>query len=151
MRLWLSPGLRGREPKEISLKNLAHIIQARMEEIIEQVYYEIRNSGFEKKLIAGIVVTGGGSQLRHITQLFEYMTGMDTRIGYPTEHLASGAEEVTSPMYSTGVGLVIKGFEYQEKQEARKVKVTQHSRKSKSGFFDKIFAKGKEWFEEDQE
>jgi cell division protein FtsA len=53
------PGLRGRRPKEITLKNLANIIQARMEEIIEHIYYEIKNSGYEKKLIAGIVLTGG--------------------------------------------------------------------------------------------
>lgn len=105
------PGLRGGEPKEISLRNLASIIEARMEEIIEQVYYEIKVSGYEKKLIAGIVVTGGGSQLKHITQLFEYVTGMPTRIGFPTEHLASGTEEVTSPMFSTGVGLILKGYE----------------------------------------
>jgi len=143
------PGLRGREPKEISVKNLAHIIQARMEEIIEQVYYEIKNSGYEKRLIAGIVITGGGSQLRHIAQLFEYMTGMDTRIGYPTEHLASGTEEVTSPMYATGVGLVIKGFEFQDRQRARSGGVIAHSRKEKGSFFDKIFAKSKEWFEEE--
>lgn len=104
------PGLRGREPKEISLKNLASIIQARMEEIIELVYQEIRGSGYEKKLIGGIVITGGGAQLKHIVQLVEYLTGMDTRIGYPNEHLAKGAEELKSPMYATGVGLVIKGF-----------------------------------------
>ena len=94
------PGLRGRPHKEISVKNLAHIIQARMEEIVEHVYYEIKNSGYEKKLIAGIVVTGGGSQLKHITQLMEYVTGMDTRVGYPNEHLANSSEEVTSPMVS---------------------------------------------------
>lgn len=105
------PSFRGREPKEISVANLANIIEARVTEIIEQVYYEIRNSGLEKQLIAGIVVTGGGSQLKNITQLFEYTTGMDTRVGYPTEHLANGAEEITSPMYSTGVGLILKGFE----------------------------------------
>ena len=103
------PGLRGREPKEISVRNLASIIQARMEEIIEHVYYEIKNSGFEKKLIGGIVVTGGGAQLKHITQLFEYITGMDTRIGYPNEHLAptTMVDNITSPMYATGIGLVI--------------------------------------------
>jgi cell division protein FtsA len=105
------PGIRGREAKEISLANLANIIQSRAEEIIEQVYYEIRNSGLERQLIAGIVVTGGGSQLRDITQLFEFLTGMDTRIGYPTEHLATGTDDITSPMYSTGVGLILKGFE----------------------------------------
>ncbi|HAK29657.1 MAG TPA: cell division protein FtsA, partial [Sphingobacterium sp.] len=51
------PGLKGREPKEISVKNLAYIIQARMEEIIEHVYYEIKSSGYENKLIGGIVIT----------------------------------------------------------------------------------------------
>lgn len=110
------PGLRGREPKEISVKNLASIIQARMEEIIESVYYEIKSSGFEKKLIAGIVITGGGAQLKHVTQLVEYITGMDTRIGYPNEHLGKGMEEVKSPMYATGVGLVIKGLQELEHQ-----------------------------------
>ncbi len=111
------PGLRGRPPKEISLKNLSHIIQARMEEIVEHVYYEIKNSGFEKKLIAGIVLTGGGSQLRHVAQLTEFVTGMDTRIGYPTEHLANTSpEEMGMPMYATGVGLVIEGLERFERK-----------------------------------
>jgi cell division protein FtsA len=106
------PGLRGRQPKEISLKNLANIIQARMEEIIEHVYYEIKNSGYEKKLIAGIVLTGGGALLKHLSQLTEFMTGMDTRIGYPNEHLAPGTpDEMASPKYATGIGLVIQGIE----------------------------------------
>jgi len=113
------PGLRGREPKEISVKNLAHIIQARIEEIIDNVYYEIKNSGYEKKLIAGIVITGGGSQLKNITQLVEYITGMDTRIGYPNEHLGKGLDEVKSPMYATGVGLVIKGLQETEHSESK--------------------------------
>ena len=105
------PGLRGRPPKEITLKNLASIIQARMEEIIEHVYYEIKTSGFEKKLIAGIVLTGGGSQLKHIDQLMAFKTGMETRIGYPNEHLAKEVpEEMASPMYATGIGLVIEGI-----------------------------------------
>ncbi|MBN3036473.1 MAG: cell division protein FtsA [Bacteroidales bacterium] len=104
------PGLRGRPPKEITLRNLASIIQARMEEIVEHVYFEIRNSGYEKKLIAGIVLTGGGAQLKHLTQLTEYITGMDTRIGYPNEHLSNNVpDELASPMYATGIGLVIVG------------------------------------------
>jgi len=147
------PGLNGREPKEISVKNLAHIIQARMEEIIEQVYFEIRNSGFEKKLIAGIVITGGGAQLKHLPQLFEYLTGMDTRIGFPTEHLASGNEKVASPMYATGVGLVLKGFEYAENNNMKEPSITKQTKvKTKGlGLFDKLLAKGKEWFEEDDQ
>jgi cell division protein FtsA len=105
------PGLRGRDPKEISLKNLSKIIHARVVEIIEQVYTEIKIYGHEdprKKLIAGIVLTGGGSQLKHIKQLVEYITGMDTRIGYPNEHLAgNSSEEISSPLYATAVGLVM--------------------------------------------
>lgn len=114
------PGLRGRAPKEISLKNLASIIQARMEEIVEHIYYEIKNSGYEKKLIAGIVLTGGGALLRHAAQLTEFMTGMDTRIGYPNEHLAKEVPaEMASPMYATGIGLVIEGLERFERQSVR--------------------------------
>jgi cell division protein FtsA len=114
------PGLRGRAPKEISLKNLASIIQARMEEIVEHIYYEIKNSGYEKKLIAGIVLTGGGALLRHAAQLTEFMTGIDTRIGYPNEHLAKDVPaEMASPMYATGIGLVIEGLERFERQSVR--------------------------------
>ncbi len=114
------PGLRGREPKEITLKNLSKIIHARVVEIIEQVFLEIKNYGHEspkKKLIAGIVLTGGGSQLKHLKQLVEYITGMDTRIGYPNEHLAGNSDsETTSPMYATAVGLVMDGLVHMQRQ-----------------------------------
>ncbi len=154
------PGLRGREPKEISLKNLSHIIQARTEEIIEHIYYEIKNSGYENKLIAGMVITGGGSQMKHIGQLFEYVTGMDTRIGYPNEYLAQGnAEEITSPMFATSVGLILKGFDklnkqkgqaVEAKQEGESIKVRQGTN-TKSGFLQTMLKKGKQFFEEDEE
>lgn len=145
------PGLRGREPKEISVKNLASIIQARMEEIIENVYYEIKSSGYEKKLIAGIVVTGGGAQLKHITQLIEYITGMDTRIGYPNEHLAKGYDEVKSTMYATGVGLVIKGLQDLEKRKLRTKGgvVVLEPPIHKGSFFKVIFEKVKQSLSED--
>ncbi|MGB1171386.1 MAG: cell division protein FtsA [Flavobacteriaceae bacterium] len=109
------PGLRGRDPKEISLKTLSKIINARVIEIIEQVFLEIKNYGHtvqKKKLIAGIVLTGGGSQLKHLKQLVEYITGMDTRIGFPGEHLAGETSTSnTSPMYATAVGLLMKALE----------------------------------------
>lgn len=119
------PGLRGREPKEITLKNLSKIIHARVVEIVEQVYVEIKNYGHEeqkKKLIAGIVLTGGGSQLKHLKQLVEYITGMDTRIGYPNEHLAGDSDDdVTSPLFATAVGLVMDGLKRQEKRKLEAV------------------------------
>src|SRR5690554_2251249 len=109
------PGLRGRDPKEISLKNLSKIIHARVVEIIEQVFNEIKAYGYDdlkKKLIAGIVLTGGGAELKHIKQLVEYITGMDTRIGFPNEHLAGNSpEDLSSPIYSTAVGLVMNSIE----------------------------------------
>ena len=107
------PGLRGRDPKEISLKTLSKIINARVVEILEQAYLEIKNYGHEdskKKLIAGIVLTGGGSQLRHLKPLTEYVTGMDTRIGFPGEHLAGDSNKY-NPIYSTAVGLLMKAIE----------------------------------------
>ncbi len=108
------PGLRGREPKEISLKMLSKIIHARVIEIIEQVFNEVKTYGYneqKKRLIAGIVLTGGGSQLKHIKQLVEYVTGMTTRIGYPNEHLAHDSEkELTSPQYATSIGLLMRGL-----------------------------------------
>lgn len=163
------PGLRGREPKEISVRNLASIIQARLEEIWEHVYYEIKHSGYEKKLIGGIVITGGGSQLKHLVQLVEYITGMDARIGYPTEHLASKTTvaEAKNPMYATGIGLIIKGYEEQKpKKEVKQEKVAETAaeaesttasneiegkgKKEKPSWFESIFNSGRKFFEDDE-
>ncbi len=112
------PGLRNRPAKEISIRNLSSIIEARMEEIIEMVQSEIVASGMYKKLAGGIVLTGGGAMLNGVSQLFEYMTGLDTRIGYPNEHLGkTKIEEVKSPMYATSVGLVLAGFKALDDRE----------------------------------
>ena len=117
------PGLRGRDPKEITLKNLSKIIHARVVEIIEQVFLEIKNYGHEeskKKLIAGIVLTGGGAQLKHLKQLVEYITGMDTRIGYPNENLAGDSDEnLSSPQYATAVGLLMNGLNKLDKEKEK--------------------------------
>jgi len=148
------PGLRNRPPKEISVRNLACIIEARMEEIIELVHTEIITSGFHKKLAAGVVVTGGGSQLQYVKQLFEYIIGLDTRIGYPNEHLGKGKrDEVKSPMHATGVGLVLAGFKaldyredyYRASKGPLSMAVKQSSRKDKqpSDFFRRMLNKTK--------
>lgn len=144
------PGIRNRAPKEISVKNLAHIIEARMEEIIELVHTEIITSGYENKLAGGIVVTGGGSQLSCLRQLIEYMSGMDARIGYPNEHLGkSKVEAVKSPMFATSIGLVLAGFraidERENNYKERKMNVKSESRRRESSgdFFSKILNKTK--------
>jgi cell division protein FtsA len=156
------PGLRGREPKEISVKNLAFIIQARMEEIIEHVYYEIRSSGYEKKLIAGIVITGGGAQLKHLPQMVEFYTGIDCRVGYPNEHLAKNEvlpkniyEDLQSPTYATGIGLLIKGIQKMEYDGVADVKPevkaekTKYTDEKKFGLFGKILESGKKFIKDD--
>lgn len=170
------PGLRGRPHKEISVKLLAQIIQARMQEILEFVLYEIKNSGYERKLAAGIVITGGGAQLKHLPQLVMLTTGMDCRIGTPNEHLAGSDDELKNPMFATGVGLVMKGIEKYEREakrgnntakqmveekeavtvEARQTKkedkkVTGHSQKKIGSFFDSLINKAKDWISDDLE
>lgn len=139
------PGLKNREPKEISMKNLASIIEARMEEIIEMAHTKIITSGFENKLSGGIVITGGGSQLTGVKQLFEYMTGLDARIGYPNEHLGkSKVDSIKSPMYATSVGLVLCGYKALDQREnfhleAKSFK--EYDRKKKAGTSDSILKK----------
>lgn len=109
------PGISGREPKEISFKTLAKIIQARLEEIIDTIAFELENSGYLKKLGAGIALTGGGAMLKHLPQLMKFRTGLDVRVGYPKKYIVSDAfSDVNQPMYSTSVGLLLKGFEYSE-------------------------------------
>ena len=155
------PGLRGREPKEITLKNLSKIIHARVVEIIEQVYVEIKNYGHEeqkKKLIAGIVLTGGGSQLKHLKQLVEYITGMDTRVGYPNEHLAGDSDsDITSPMYATAVGLVMDSLLRQEKRsvetpeeedtEEETIQIPVESSRDNRSFLDKLTERVKDFLD----
>jgi cell division protein FtsA len=107
------PGLRGMPAKEISVKNLANIIQARMSEIMDFVTYHLKQVGLDNKMLnGGIVLTGGGAQLKHLIQLTEYVTGLNARIGYPNEHLAAGhIDELAKPMYSTCLGLILKGYD----------------------------------------
>ena len=145
------PGLRNRSPREISIKNLAHIIEARMQEIIELVHAEIITSGYENKLSGGIVLTGGGSQLQNLQQLVEYNTGMDVRIGYPNEHLGrSKVEAVKTPMFATSVGLVLSGYRALDERTNRYIEngqeahVHRKDKKEKGGdFFRRIIEKTK--------
>jgi cell division protein FtsA len=114
------PGLRGMAPKEISVKNLAGIIQARMSEIMDFVSYHLKQVGLDNRMLnGGVILTGGGSQLKHLIQLTEYITGINARIGYPNEHLAAGhIEELAKPMYSTCLGLILKGYnDYENKRK----------------------------------
>ena len=162
-RIITIPGLKGRDPKEISEKNLARIIEARVEEVFDYAHWEIQRSGFERQLIGGIVLTGGGALLNHIEKLAEFHTGMSTRIGIPIEHLAHGyAEQVCSPVYSTAIGLLHKAanevengnINYEEllKEPEPENKIVEElveeTTVDESGkWYDQLFKKTKEWFE----
>jgi len=153
-RIITIPGLKGRSPREISEKNLARIIQARAEEILDHVIWEIRRSGFERKLIGGIVLTGGGALLNHMDKLAEYHTGMSTRIGLPIEHLGHGYHEsLSSPIYATAIGLLLKGIEDMENgrlnldtDKAPEGKVDKEQPEGPA-WYEQIFKKTKEFFE----
>jgi cell division protein FtsA len=156
------PGISGREAKEISFKNLAYIIQSRMEEILNAVLYEIENSGYYERLSAGIVITGGGALLKDLPQLVKFITGMDVRLGYPSELLASeSVDDVNNPMFSTSVGLVLKGWEFveQNKEKFQKEEVEEESQEEqeeeeeqpeaqKKGFINKLKQAFNDIFEE---
>lgn len=158
-RIITIPGLRGREHKEISEKNLARIIQARMEELLDYVLWEVRRSGYERKLIGGIVLTGGGALLNHVDKLVEFHTGMSCRIGLPVENLAHGyRESVNSPIFSTAIGLLLKGL--QDIEAGRAPAESEHAASSNGEkepsnvseeksptWLDSVFRKTKEWFE----
>lgn len=155
------PELRNRAPKEISIKNLAHIVEARMEEIIDLVHAEILASGYEGRLAGGIVITGGGSQMHSARQLVEYLTGMDARIGYPNEHLGrTKIEAVKSPMYATSVGLVLAGYRSIDERENRYLEAKLNNQnmfinhkqkgvKKEGDFFSKIINKTKSFLIDD--
>jgi cell division protein FtsA len=169
-RIITIPGIKGRDYKEIGEKNLSRIIQARMEEIFDYVVWEIRRSGYERKLIGGIVLTGGGSLMRDIEKLCEYHTGMATRIGIPIEHLAHGYhEQVCSPIFSTAIGLLLNGIQLEEEaarlRPAVEVKPVveavvetpantqfemnyeEKSNQQGGKWLESIFKRTKEWFE----
>lgn len=153
-RIITIPGLKGRDSREISEKNLARIIQARVEEILDYVVWEIRRSGLERKLIGGIVITGGGALLNHIDKLAEYHTGLSTRIGLPIEKLGHGYDErVCNPIYSTAIGLLLKGIEnphsidLREEEEKAEETGTETDEETQNKWYEQLFHKTKEWFE----
>lgn len=155
-RIITIPGLKGRDPKEISEKNLALIIQARAEEILDYVMWEVKRSGYERKLIGGIALTGGGALLNHFDKLAEYHTGLNTRIGVPVEHLGHGYhEQLASPVFATAIGLLMRGVEDLERglvpqeveDDTATAGVAEAQEQGGGKWYESIFRRTKEWFE----
>ncbi len=129
------PGIRGRKATEVSLRQVSEIIYARIKEIFDQINIHIINwhNDPKKQLIAGIVLTGGGAELKHLRQLVEHLTGINTRIGYPNEHVVknSSKEDLKAPSYATAVGLTIRGL-YNLKHKNIEDKVDTSNKKEKT-------------------
>ncbi len=121
-RTIIIPGLQKHDEKRITERNLSKIIQARVEEILDYVYSEIVRSGYEDKLIGGLVLTGGGASLKNIKELTELHTGMKARIGIPSEYLAQGyIKELDNPSYATVIGLLIEGIKKSELEMSKMI------------------------------
>lgn len=149
--VFMIPGINGRKPMEVSKSLLCQIIQPRMEEIFEFALAEIKRSGFARSLSAGIVITGGCSQLRGAAELAEQVLGMPVKIGIPGSIISGGfAPEVQAPMYATAVGLVMYAFQHNVISTAsmqapeRDVQTAQSPSSGARGFFAKV----KGFFEE---
>jgi cell division protein FtsA len=99
------PGHNGWEPKEISFRTLAYIIQARLEEIIDSIYYQVEISGFQNQSPQGIVFTGGTSKMVNLLQLVKFRTGMDARLGFSQVKLAS-TPDLDKPGFLTALGVL---------------------------------------------
>ncbi|TKG92333.1 cell division protein FtsA [Puteibacter caeruleilacunae] len=151
------PGIEGWEPKEISFKSLAWIIQSRMEEIIDSFFYQVEKLNILDRLGAGIVITGGGSEMMALKQLVKYKTGLDVRLGSPVLNNVDSkkVKELHKPEYSAVLGIFLSGLEYAKDQEVdipvrKKVKKKKNntSKVSKPKTESKFNAKGSKILEE---
>jgi cell division protein FtsA len=148
------PGIGERKSKQIMEKNLAHVINARVKEILSMVNDEIKMSGYKEKLNLGVVLTGGGAQLKDLSNLVEFILGCEAKVGLPDPHLGKGlVEEVRSPMYATCIGLVLKGFEDMEPTEGENThKVKSKSKATAEGggsVFGNLFGSFKSWLKDE--
>jgi cell division protein FtsA len=127
------PGINGWEPKEISFKSLAYIIQARMEEIVESIFFQIEKSGFADKLGAGIVITGGGAKLEGLRQLVLFKTGFDVRVGKAINGIPSKEEKaIYNPQFACAFGLLKMALRNSDAQNDESI-VKKRKKKVRSG------------------
>ncbi len=133
------PGVGGRPPRKIPKKTLAQIIQPRMEEILQLAYREIKMSGFDELISAGGVVTGGGSLLKGTAELAEKVMNIPIRVGYP-DRIGGLTDKVNSPLYATGVGLVLYGSKNENLSELY--------RGAEESVFKNIITRLGNWFKE---
>jgi cell division protein FtsA len=130
------PGLGERDPRQLSRKTLAEVIEPRVEELYSLVQTELRRSGYEELLSSGVVITGGSSVMQGMVELGEEIFHMPVRVGYPAYHGAL-AEAVRHPRHSTGLGLLLSGM-----QQLRNRELAHMS----AGSFRQVLERMKTWF-----
>src|SRR5512145_52439 len=114
------PGLGDRDPRQLSRKTLAEVIEPRVEELFSLVQTELRRSGYEELLSSGVVITGGASVMQGMVELGEEIFHMPVRVGRPTYNGAL-AEAVCNPRHATGVGLLLAGMQQLKNREAARM------------------------------
>jgi cell division protein FtsA len=136
------PSVGGRPPRVLSRQILAEIVQPRVEEIYQLAAREIVKSGFEDVLASGVVITGGATIMEGMTELAEQSFNLPIRRGYPMG-IGGLVDVVNSPMYATGVGLVLYGLKHQDEQGD-----TRRFRVGEPRLFAKVAQRMKSWFSE---
>jgi len=130
------PGLGDREPRQLSRKTLSEVIEPRVEELYSLVQTELRRSGYEELLSAGVVITGGSSVMRGMIELGEEIFHMPVRVGYPA-YTGALAETVCHPRHATGVGLLLAGMQQHRSRELARMNANS---------FQQVLERMKSWF-----
>jgi cell division protein FtsA len=137
------PGIGGRPPLNIDKQLLCQIIQPRMEEILEIVAMEIKRSGYQKHLSAGVVLTGGGSLIKGTADLAREVLNMPVKIGIPQGFHGGFVREIANPMYATGVGLVLSAIRHHQNTATMPIKKNKMDGKMRT-----ILGRMRSWFDE---
>lgn len=132
------PGVGERPPRELSRQALAEVVEPRYDELFALVNAEIRRSGFDDLIPAGIVLTGGTSKMEGAIELAEEIFHMPVRLGFP-QSVKGLSDVVSNPIYSTGVGLL----HYGQKMQKDGLKKMIASKTQGTGMIDRM----KRWFQ----
>ena len=136
-------GIKGRKPLKIEKSIISRIIQARMEELFVLAAQEIKRSGIESYLPAGVVITGGGSLLKGTKELAQQVLGTEVNLGVPTDIGGGLIKEVESPIYATGIGLILHRLKYLNQKKGHGKSKVKHK-----GGVKNILERVKKWFDE---
>jgi len=130
------PGLGDRDPRQLSRKTLAEVIEPRVEELYSLVQTELRRSGYEELLSSGVVITGGSSVMQGMVELGEEIFHMPVRVGRPIYN-GPLAEAVCHPRHATGMGLLLSGMQQVKTREAARMNASS---------FQQVLERMKSWF-----